>query len=106
MINPTETQYINPRHLLKSQRQRYRHQYDIHPANLAIIDDFLNPELAVKCANFLQFEAVYKEVYSLYTKPSGIISKQVLLDASPSERFSLIRCLIVLNKAYRWEVMV
>ena len=78
---------VNPLHLQQKQHQLYQRQYQTHPASLVVIDDFLQPEFASQCAQFLQSQAVYKDVYRLYKNEQGADSKQAWSNASPSERF-------------------
>ena len=80
-------QVVNPLHLQQKQLQLYHHQYHTHPASLVVIDDFLRLEFASQCAQFLQSQAAYKDVYGLYTSRQGADSKQAWLNASPSSRF-------------------
>lgn len=78
---------VNALHLEQKQLQLYHHQYRTHPASLVVIDDFLQSEFASRCTQFLQSQAVYKDVYGLYTRQQGANSKQAWLRASPSTRF-------------------
>ena len=87
MNDSAELRVVNPLHLQQQQYQRYHCQYDTHPASLMVIDDFLRPEFASQCADFLQSQASYKEVYGLYKNGQGADSKQAWLSACPSERF-------------------
>ena len=77
--------WIQPQHLEEAALERYQQAFTSHPAQLVVIKDFLQPEIAERLSRFLSSEAEFRSEHGLYSI-EGAVKEEDWLRASEEDR--------------------
>jgi Rps23 Pro-64 3,4-dihydroxylase Tpa1-like proline 4-hydroxylase len=77
--------WIQPQHLEDSALEQYQHSFTSHPAQLVVIKNFLQPEIAERLSRFLASEAEFRSEHGLYSI-EGAVKEADWLRANEEDR--------------------
>ena len=92
--------WIQPHHLEPGSLEAYRRAFASHPARLASIRNFLQPDVADRLSRFLTAEAEFQTEYGLYSTEDAVTSEQWHA-APPEDRFFRLRKLKGTARAFQ-----
>jgi hypothetical protein len=78
---------VQAKHLEPDAIERYREEFQSHPARFIVLKNFLVPEVADRLSEFLRREGSFETEYGLYSAEEHAVDEDRWSAAAPDDRF-------------------